>query len=50
MKEVKIAELKAGLSAHLDAVRKGEVVIVYDGAKPVTPAPRPFFPSRLEQA
>jgi antitoxin (DNA-binding transcriptional repressor) of toxin-antitoxin stability system len=35
MKEVKIAELKAGLSAHLATVRKGEVVIVYDRATPI---------------
>ncbi|PYS41817.1 MAG: hypothetical protein DMG14_05945 [Acidobacteria bacterium] len=30
MKEVKIAELKAHLSAHLAAVRKGETIIVCD--------------------
>ena len=35
MREVKIAELKAGLSAHLAAVRKGEVVIVCDRSTPI---------------
>ena len=30
MKEVKIAELKAHLSSHLAAVRKGETIIVCD--------------------
>ena len=35
MKEVKIAELKATLSAQLAAVRKGEVVIVCDRSTPI---------------
>jgi prevent-host-death family protein len=35
MKEVKIAALKASLSAHLAAVRKGEVVIVFDRSTPI---------------
>ena len=35
MKEVKIAELKANLSAHLAAVRKGETVIVCDRLTPI---------------
>jgi prevent-host-death family protein len=35
MKRVKIAELKAGLSAYLAAVRNGEEVIVCDRATPV---------------
>jgi prevent-host-death family protein len=44
MKEVKIAELKASLSAHLAAVRKGEVVIVCDRSTPIarlTPIKQP---------
>jgi prevent-host-death family protein len=35
MKEVKIAELKANLSSHLAAVRKGEVIIVCDRSTPI---------------
>ena len=35
MKEVKIAELKAHLSSHLAAVRKGESIIVCDRSTPV---------------
>ena len=35
MREVKIAELKANLSAHLAAVRRGEVIIVCDRATPI---------------
>lgn len=35
MKEVKIAELKAHLSAHLAAVRKGETVVVCDRSTPI---------------
>jgi len=35
MKEVKIAELKAHLSSHLAAVRKGEVIIVCDRSTPI---------------
>lgn len=35
MREVKIAELKANLSAHLAAVRKGEVIIVCDRSTPI---------------
>ena len=35
MKEVKIAELKANLSAHLAAVRKGETVIICDRSTPI---------------
>ncbi len=35
MKEVKIAELKANLSAHLAAVRKGETIIVCDRSTPI---------------
>lgn len=35
MKEVKIAELKATLSAQLAAVRKGEIVIVFDRSTPI---------------
>ena len=35
MREVKIAELKAHLSSHLAAVRKGETIIVCDRSTPV---------------
>ena len=35
MKEVKIAELKAHLSSHLAAVRKGETIIVCDRSTPI---------------
>ena len=35
MKEVKIAELKAHLSAHLAEVRKGETIIVCDRSTPI---------------
>ena len=35
MKEVKIAELKAHLSAHLAAVRKGETLIICDRSTPI---------------
>jgi len=35
MREVKIAELKAHLSAHLAAVRKGEVIVVCDRSNPI---------------
>ena len=35
MREAKIAELKAKLSAFLAAVRKGETVVVYDRATPI---------------
>lgn len=35
MKEVKIAELKAHLSAHLAVVRKGETIIVCDRSTPI---------------
>ena len=35
MKEVKIAQLKANLSAHLAAVRKGEVIVVCDRSTPI---------------
>jgi prevent-host-death family protein len=35
MKEVKIAELKANLSAHLAAVRKGDTIIVCDRSTPI---------------
>jgi prevent-host-death family protein len=35
MKEVKIAELKVHLSAHLAAVRKGETIIVCDRSTPI---------------
>ena len=35
MREVKIAELKANLSRHLAAVRKGEVIIVCDRSTPI---------------
>ena len=35
MREVKIAELKANLSAHLAAVRKGEVIIVCERSTPI---------------
>lgn len=35
MKQVKIAELKAHLSSHLAAVRKGETIIVCDRSTPI---------------
>jgi prevent-host-death family protein len=35
MRQVKIAELKAGLSGYLAAVRNGEEVVVCDRATPV---------------
>lgn len=35
MKKVKIAELKAGLSAHLAEVRNGERLLVCDRATPI---------------
>jgi prevent-host-death family protein len=35
MSEVKIAELKARLSAYLAEVRRGETVVVYDRSTPV---------------
>jgi prevent-host-death family protein len=35
MKEVKIAELKANLSSHLAAVRKGESITVCDRSTPI---------------
>jgi len=35
MKEVKIAELKAHLSAYLSTVRRGEVIVVCDRSTPV---------------
>jgi prevent-host-death family protein len=35
MKRVKIAELKAGLSAYLAAVRNGERVLVCDRSTPI---------------
>jgi prevent-host-death family protein len=35
MKEVKIADLKAHLSAHLAEVRKGETIIVCDRSTPI---------------
>lgn len=35
MKKVKIAELKAGLSGHLTAVRNGERILVCDRATPI---------------
>jgi prevent-host-death family protein len=34
MKEVKIADLKAHLSAHLATVRRGEVIVVCDRSTP----------------
>lgn len=35
MTDVKVAELKAKLSAYLSEVRRGETVIVYDRATPI---------------
>lgn len=35
MSDVKVAELKAKLSAYLSEVRRGETVIVYDRATPI---------------